>query len=82
MFYYQIQFKQKDGRIDLYSKFKTLRECKQEYFRRIKHAHFTKKQDVEEIIVRKGNKIYGYYDADFVLDKSKPVFVHNTFYGL
>lgn len=81
MFTYQIQFKQ-PNRVDLCTKFKTLRECKQEYFRRIKHAHFTKKQDVDEIVVRRGNKIYGYYDADFVLDKSKPVVVHNLLYGL
>ena len=81
MFTYQIQFKQ-PNRVDLCTKFKTLRECKQEYFRRIKHAHFTKKQDVDEIVVRRGKKIYGYYDADFVLDKSKPVFVHNLLYGL
>ena len=81
MFTYQIQFKQ-PNRVDLCTKFKTLRECKQEYFRRIKHAHFTKKQDVDEIVVRRGNKIYGYYNADFVLDKSKPVGVHNLLYGL
>ena len=80
MFTYQIQFKQ-PNRVDLCTKFKTLRECKQEYFRRIKHAHCTKKQDVDEIVVRRGKKIYGYYDADFVLDNSKPVVVHNILYG-
>ena len=81
MYYYQIQFKQKD-RLDCYTKFETLRGCKQEYFRRIQQANRVKKQDVQEIVVCKGNKIYGYYNSDFIRDKSKPVFVHNIFYGL
>ena len=44
--------------------------------------------DVKEIVVLKGRrkpKIHGYYDwvnGKLKLDKSKPVWFHNIFYGL
>ena len=45
-------------------------------------------EDIKEIVVMKGKrkpKIYGYYDwvdGKLRLDKSKPVLIHNIFYGL
>ena len=38
--------------------------------------------DVEEITVFKGRKIYGFYDGQFKRKKNVPVEIHNILYGL
>ena len=35
------------------------------------------KSNIEEIIVYRGNKIHGFYDKNFKLDKSIPVDIHD-----
>ena len=49
------------------------------YFRQAEM--FEDRVPVTEIVVFKGRKIHGYYTSDFKLDKSKPVDLHNIFYG-
>ena len=40
------------------------------------------KSDIEEIIVYRGNKIHGFYDENFKLNKNIPVDIHNVLFGL
>jgi len=38
--------------------------------------------DVEEIVVFKGRKIYGFYDGQFKRKQNVPVEIHNILFGL
>lgn len=58
---------------------KTIKALRARYFRN--REMFKDRVPVTEIIVFKGRKIHGYYTPEFKLDKSKPVDLHNIFYG-
>ena len=62
---------------------KTLKAAKFRYLEQMKRKPFGLTfEDIDEIVVLKGNKIYGYYDAQFKLKKNVTVAIHNIIYGL
>ena len=62
---------------------KTLKAAKARYLEQMERKPFGLTfDDIEEIVVFKGNKIHGFYDAQFKLKKDVPVFIHNIIYGL
>ena len=81
MYTYNIHYKSSD-RIGLSPNFKTIKALRNRYLDVLSWSKKMNYNDIEEIVVLKGRKIHGFYDKDFKLDKSKPVFVHNMFYGL
>jgi hypothetical protein len=58
---------------------KTIGALRGRYFRQAEM--FKDRVPVTEIIVFKGYKIHGYYTPEFKLDRSKPAYIHNIFYG-
>tara|TARA_A100001388_G_scaffold230025_1_gene181979 strand:+ start:25917 stop:26168 length:252 start_codon:yes stop_codon:yes gene_type:complete len=81
MYSYEIYYKNSKG-VGLSPRLKTIKALKARYADSLKWSTIVKYDDISEIVVMKGRKIHGYYDRDFKLDKSKPVFVHNMLYGL
>ena len=62
---------------------KTLKAAKSNYLNQMKRKPFGLTFDnIDEIIVFKGNKIYGYYDSKFKKKNNVPVEIHNILYGL
>jgi len=82
MYTYNIYYKNPSHGIGLSPRFKTIRGARERYLNSLTWSSLVKYNDISEIVVFKGRKIHGYYDKDFKLDKSKPVFVHNIFYDL
>ena len=68
-----------DDTVLLSPRLKTIGALRGRYFRQAEM--FKDRVPVTEIIVFKGRKIHGYYTSDFKLDKSKPAYIHNIFYG-
>ena len=68
-----------DDTVLLSPRLKTIKALRSRYFRN--REMFEDRVPVTEIVVFKGRKIHGYYTSDFKLDKSKPVDLHNIFYG-
>lgn len=68
-----------DGTTTLSPMLKTIGALRGRYFRQAEM--FKDRVPVTEIVVFKGRKIHGYYTPEFKLDKSKPVDLHNIFYG-
>lgn len=58
---------------------KTIKALRARYFRN--REVFKDQGPVTEIVVFKGSRIHGYYTSEFKLDRSKPVDIHNIFYG-
>ena len=58
---------------------KTIKALRARYFRN--REMFKDQAPVTEIVVFKGRKIHGYYTPEFKLDRSKPAYIHNIFYG-
>ena len=58
---------------------KTIKALRARYFRN--REMFKDQGPVTEIVVFKGSRIHGYYTSEFKLDRSKPVDIHNIFYG-
>ena len=58
---------------------KTIKALRARYFRN--REMFEDQGPVTEIVVFKGSRIHGYYTSEFKLDRSKPVDIHNIFYG-
>ena len=58
---------------------KTIKALRARYFRN--REVFEDQGPVTEIVVFKGSRIHGYYTSEFKLDRSKPVDIHNIFYG-
>jgi nuclear transport factor 2 (NTF2) superfamily protein len=81
MYTYNIHYKSKDG-VGLSPSFKTIKSAKEKYLNSLTWSKLIDYNDIREIVVFKGRKIHGYYDADFKLDKSKSAYFHNAFYGL
>ena len=81
MYHYHIYYKSTNA-VNLSPKLRNISFLKDRYKNSLKHSKIIKYDDIDEIVVFKGCKIYGFYDKDFNLDKSKPVFVHNIFYDL
>ena len=81
MYSYEIYYKSSNG-VGISPRLKTISALKARYANSLKWSSLVKYDDISEIVVLKGRKIHGYYDRDFKLDKSKPVFVHNMLYGL
>ena len=62
---------------------KTLKSAKSRYLNQMQKKPFGLTfDDIDEIIIFKGCKIYGYYDAKFEKKTSVPVDIHNILYGL
>jgi hypothetical protein len=62
---------------------KTLSAAKARYFSQMKKEPFGLTiNDVQEIVVFKGRKIYGFYDGQFKRKQNVPVEIHNILYGL
>jgi len=62
---------------------KTLSAAKAHYFNQMKKEPFGLTiDDVEEIVVFKGRKIYGFYDGQFKRKQNVPVEIHNILFGL
>jgi hypothetical protein len=62
---------------------KTLSAAKARYFSQMEKEPFGLTiDDVEEIVVFKGRKIYGFYDGQFKRKQNVPVEIHNILYGL
>lgn len=81
MFYITVNTKDDKGLLQPYAK--TLKAAKARYHRQMANKPFgLTLDDIEEIIVWRGNKIYGYYDQNFKRKSDVPVFVHNLIYGL
>ena len=62
---------------------KTIKGAKSNYLNQMKRKPFGLTfDDIDEIIIFKGRKIYGYYDAKFEKKTDIPVDIHNILYGL
>ena len=68
-----------DGTVLLSPTLKTIKALRARYFRN--REMFEDQAPVTEIVVFKGSRIHGYYTSEFKLDRSKPVDIHNIFYG-
>ena len=74
-----------DGNVLLSPTMKTIKALRSRYFRN--REMFKDQGPVTEIVVFKGgvssrrNRIHGYYTPEFKLDRSKPAYIHNIFYG-
>ncbi len=68
-----------DDTVLLSPRLKTIGALRGRYFRQAEM--FKDRVPVTEIIVFKGYKIHGYYTPEFKLDRSKPAYIHNIFYG-
>ena len=76
-----------DGSSTLSPRMPRIKDLRSRYFRQ---AEIFKNQNgrgftteaVDEIVVFKGSRIHGYYTSDFKLDRSKPAYIHNIFYGV
>lgn len=81
MYNYHIIHKDNSGRIGLSPSLKSLKALKENYFHRLEKSkreifsvngnvwsRKTNKENVAYLIVNKGNKLHGYYTADFVKD--------------
>ena len=62
---------------------KTLKAAKSRYHRQMAISPFgLTLNDIDEIVVWRGNKIYGYYDHNFKRKTDVPVCIHNIIYGV
>ena len=68
-----------DGNVLLSPTMKTIKALRARYFRN--REVFEDQGPVTEIVVFKGSRIHGYYTPEFKLDRSKPAYIHNIFYG-
>jgi hypothetical protein len=68
-----------DGNVLLSPTMKTIKALRSRYFRN--REMFEAQPPVTEIVVFKGSRIHGYYTPEFKLDRSKPAYIHNIFYG-
>lgn len=68
-----------DGTVLLSPTLKTIKALRARYFRN--REMFEDQGPVTEIVVFKGSRIHGYYTSEFKLDRSKPAYIHNIFYG-
>ena len=68
MYNYHIIHKDNSGRIGLGPSLGSLKALKENYFHRLEWSRKTNKENVAYLIVNKGNKLHGYYTADFVKD--------------
>ena len=68
-----------DGNVLLSPTMKTIKALRSRYFRN--REMFEDQGPVTEIVVFKGGRIHGYYTPEFKLDRSKPAYIHNIFYG-
>ena len=81
MYSYNILYKS-SNKVGLSPSFKNIKSAKARYVNSRNWSKLIDYNDISEIVVFKGGKIHGYYDRDFKLNRCKPVFVHNLFYGL
>ena len=69
-----------DGSSTLSPRMPRIKDLRSRYFRQAEI--FNHHEAVDEIVVFKGSRIHGYYTSDFKLDRSKPAYIHNIFYGV
>ena len=69
-----------DGSSTLSPRMPRIKDLRSRYFRQAKI--FKNQEAVDEIVVFKGRRIHGYYTSDFKLDRSKPAYIHDIFYGV
>ena len=81
MFYIEVNTTRGNGLLQPMAK--TLRAAKAHYLSQMQKEPFGLTiDDVEEIVVFKGRKIYGFYDGQFKRKQNVPVEIHNILYGL
>ena len=69
-----------DGSSTLSPRMTRIKDLRSRYFRQAEI--FNHHEAVDEIVVFKGRHIHGYYTSDFKLDRSKPAYIHDIFYGV
>jgi hypothetical protein len=79
---YKIFVKTKTNRDLLQPNAKTIKAAKARYCNTMLNQPFgLSLDDIDEIVVFRGNKIHGYYDQYFKLKSNVPADIHNLIYG-
>tara|TARA_B100000780_G_scaffold185031_1_gene129903 strand:+ start:576 stop:830 length:255 start_codon:yes stop_codon:yes gene_type:complete len=80
---YSYQINYKDGCTSLsFNQHRTIAWAKAMYLRKITTMIKEDLDDIDEVVLYKGNKIHSFRDINFKIDISKPADLHNVMFGL